>query len=237
MTAPVGLVRELLAYRDLRILGHRDWGMIAAFLAGSSLAFPVLAPFAVGSILALAVGKLRALRRRPAIAGITVPAIAPPPGAVTLHGIARQLRGSLSSLLDASPVLLEHAVIKDRRGAVLLRRTEATPFLLDVEGRGPVLVTGVVRFMASHLVAQRMLVVDDPALALMGIPADLAVAGRLEVSSITADGPTLAITGELGEEAVVELAFHRDPGRIAVLRGRVGAPLLIEDRRLIAAAL
>ena len=33
MTAPVELVRELLYYRDMRMIDHRDWGLITAFLA------------------------------------------------------------------------------------------------------------------------------------------------------------------------------------------------------------
>ena len=33
------------------------------------------------------------------------------------------------------------------------------------------------------------------------------------------------------------IAFHRDGGRIPVMRGKVGAPVLVADRRLIAAAL
>jgi hypothetical protein len=71
----------------------------------------------------------------------------------------------------------------------------------------------------------------------MGVPAELGVAGDLEVASVAADGTRLAVTGVVGEEAVVELAFHRDGGRIPVMRGLVGAPVLVEDRRLIGAAL
>lgn len=238
MTAPVELVRELLYYRDMSLLDHRDWGLVTAFLAGSSLALPILAPFAVGSILALGVHKLRNLRRRRAVAGITIPPLPATPGATTLVGIARRFRGTLSSLVDAAPVLAEHAAVKDRHGAVLLRRTEATPFLLDVEDRGPVLVTGVTRVMNASILAQRVQVRrGDPRLERMGVPAELGVAGDLEVASIVADGPALAVTGVIEDEAVAELAFHRDGGRIAVMRGRVGAPVIVEDRRLVAAAI
>jgi hypothetical protein len=55
------------------------------------------------------------------------------------------------------------------------------------------------------------------------------------VRSIPDDGQVLSITGPVEDEAVAELAFHRDNGRIPVMRGRAGAPILIEDRRLIAA--
>ena len=237
-TAPVELVRELLYYRDLSLLGRREWPLVTAFLAGSSFALPLLAPFAVGSMIALGVHRLRGARRRHAIAGISIPPAAAAPGAITLYGIARRFRSTVTSLVDDAPVLLEHAAIKDRSGAVLLRRTEAAPFLLDREERGLVLVTGVARMTAAHVLAQRLAVRrGDPRLEKMGVPRDLAITGDLEVSSVAADGPGLAVTGLVEDEAVAELAFHRDGGRIPVMRGRVGAPVLIEDRRLTAAAL
>jgi hypothetical protein len=241
MTAPVELVRELLYYRDMRMIDHRDWGLITAFLAGSSLALPILAPFAVGSLVALGIDKLRNTRRRHAIAGITLPVPKSAPGATTLFGIARRFRSTVTSLVDDAPVLLEHAVIRDRHGAVLLRRTETAPFLLDVEHRGPVLVTGITRVTLAPL-AQRSVVQhgtrsSDPRLSKMGVPDDLAVAGDLEIASVPADGPGLSVTGVLEEEAIAELAFHRDGGRTPVMRGRIGSPVIVEDPRLIAASL
>jgi hypothetical protein len=238
MTAPVELVRELLYYRDMRILNHRDWGLITAFLAGSSLALPILAPFAVGSAIALGVHKLRGLRRRRAIAGISMPPLAAVQGATTIYGVARRFRNTVASLLDDSPVLLEHAVVKDRHGAILLRRTEATPFLLDVDDRGPVLITGVTRVTPATVLAKSLPVRrGDPRLEKMGVPPDLAVAGDLEVASIVADGPGLAVTGRIEDEVVADLAFHRDGGTVRVMRGRMGAPVVVQDRRLIAAGL
>lgn len=241
MTAPVELVRELLYYRDMRMIDHRDWGLITAFLAGSSLALPILAPFAVGSLVALGIDKLRKLRRRQGIAGITLPPPAAAPGATTLYGVARRFRTTVASLVDNAPVLLEHAVIRDRHGAVLLRRSETTPFILDVEHKGPVLVTGITRVKLMPL-AQRTVVEhggrsSDPRLAKMGVPSDLAVAGDLEIASVAADGPGLSVTGILEDEAIAELAFHRDGGRTPVMRGRIGSPVIVEDPRLIAAAL
>jgi hypothetical protein len=238
MIAPVELVRELLYYRDLRVGHHRDWRMVTAFIAGSSLALPLLAPLAIGSIVALGVHELRALRRRHTIVGVELPVAVPPAGATTVHGVPRKLRSTVTSILDESPVLVEHAVIRDRAGAVLVRRSAAVPFLLEVEGAAPVLVTGVARVMSRNVLAQRFRVQrDDPRVERMGVPRDFAVSGELEIASIPADGPTLAVTGVLEEEAVAELAFHREGGRTPVMRGRSGAPVLVEDRRLIAAAL
>ena len=238
MTAPVELVRELLYYRDMSVLDRPNWGLITAFLAGSSIALPILAPIAVGSIIALGVHKLGKARKRRAIAGVTVPPMVSTPGATTLYGVARRFRGTVSSLIDSAPVLVEHAQVKDKHGAVLVRRTHATPFLLDVDDKGPVLVTGVTRMMAASIFAHRMRVHrGDPRLEKMGVPGDFGITGSLEISSIFADGPALAVTGVIEDEAVADLAFHRDGGRIPVMRGRVGAPVLVEDRRLIAAAI
>ncbi len=238
MTAPVELVRELLYYRDMQIGNHRDWTMVTAFLAGSSLAMPVLAPFAIVSMIALAVHKIRTRQQRRSIVGIDMPAPIAAKGSITIYGVARRFRSTVTSILDDAPVLVEHAVIKDRGGAVLLRRCEAAPFLLEVEGSGPVLIAGVARVTNTSSLARRFAVErGDPRLGRMGVPADLAVTGELEVASVAIDRANLAITGLVEEEAVAELAFHRDGGRIPVMRGRVGAPVLVADRRLIAAAL
>ncbi|CAN5885511.1 hypothetical protein BH11MYX3_BH11MYX3_38450 [soil metagenome] len=238
MTATVELVRELLYYRDMRFNNHRDWGMLTAFLAGSSLALPILAPFAVGSMVALGVYKLRGEQRKRTIVGVEPPIFAPPPNAITLQGIARRFRSTITSIFDEAQVLLQHAVIKDRKGAVLLRRSEAAPFLLEVEGKGNVLVTGVARVVMASVLAEKQTVKrGDPRLHRMGVPDDLAVAGELQVASIAVDGQHVAATGVIEDEAVAELAFHRDGGRIPVMRGITGAPVLVSDRRMIAAAL
>ncbi|MGE0551195.1 MAG: hypothetical protein AB7O24_14925 [Kofleriaceae bacterium] len=238
MTAPVELVRELLFYRDMRVERHRDWGLLAAFLAGSSLALPILAPFAIGSVVAFGVHKFRSAKHRKAIVGIDMPLAAAAEGATTLFGIARRFRHSIASIVDGAPVLLEHAVLKDKAGAVLLRRAEAVPFLLDVERELPVLVTGNARVTSPNVLARRIRVCrGDERLERMGVPFDLGLCGELEISSVLADGPGLAVTGVVEQESVAELAFHRDGGRVPVVRGRNGAPVLVEDRRLIAAAL
>ncbi len=238
MTAPVELVRELLHYRDMRFNNHRDWGMLTAFLAGSSLALPILAPLAVGSIIALGVYKLRGEHRKRTIVGVEMPVATPAPGATTLHGIARKFRGTVASILDEAPVLVEHAVVKDRKGAVLLRRSGAAPFLLETADGTPVLVTGVARVVMPNMIATAQRVKrGDPRLSRMGVPADLGLTGELEVASVAPDGDHLSVTGVVEEEAVSDFAFHRDGGRIPVMRGRAGAPVLVSDRRLIAAAL
>jgi hypothetical protein len=236
MTAPVELVRELLYYRDMRMVSSRDWGLITAFLAGSSLALPILAPFAIGSIVALGIHKLRGKRR--AIAGIAMPPFTAAPGSTTIFGSPRKFRSTVTSLVDDAQVFIEHAVVRNRSHAILLRRTESAPFFLDTLDGGPVLVTGTTRVSSPTFLAHRAPVKrGDPRLHKMGVPDDLAVAGELEVAQISDRGPVLAVTGVLEDEAVAELAFHRDGGTIPVMRGRVGAPVLVEDRRMIGALL
>lgn len=224
MVAPVELVRELLHYRDMQIVNQRDWGLITAFLAGSSLWMPILAPFAGASVIALGISKWRELRRRAQIAGI---ALAPPTavaGATTLYGVARRFRG-------AGDVLVSHAAVSDAKGGVLLRRTSAQPFLLD-SGDGPVLVTGAVRVRApSFLVGRSAARRED--LESMGVPADLKVVGELETSELRVDADHVAVTGVLADETLPEMAFNRDGGAVRVLRGVPGAPLIVSDRRLV----
>lgn len=236
MTAPVELVRELLFYRDMKMVSGRDWGMITALIAGTSIAFPVLAPVAITSMVALAVHKLRTFRKRTAITGIELPPLVRTPGAQTLIGTARRFRSTIASVVDEAPILVEHAIVKDRSG-VLLRRAGSVAFLLETED-APVLVTGAVRVMSPSLLAERTRVRrGDPRLLRMGVPADLAIAGELEIAQLDEKSPVLAVTGVVEDEAVAELAFHRDGGRTAVMRGRPGAPVIVADRRLIAAVI
>jgi hypothetical protein len=225
--APVELVRELLHYRDMNMVSSRDWGLITALIASTSMAFPVLAPVALGSLGVLVVRKLRNLRR-PAIAGIAPFPIAVPDGGTTLVGTARRFRDVTTSIVDAAPVLLEQATLSDRRGGVLLRRAASTPFWLDVEGREPVLISGLVRVIAPQLYHHPMSVRrGDRRLAMLGVPDDLAIAGRLDVARLVERGPPITVTGLVEDEPIAELAFHRDGGVTRVMRGRAGAVVRI----------
>ncbi|HEY4241075.1 MAG TPA: hypothetical protein VGM88_14735 [Kofleriaceae bacterium] len=237
MVAPVELVRELLHYRNMRFASNRDLGVMTAILAGGAFASPLLIPFAVATGVAFVAAKLRGGGRRRRIAGVALPAMPPPRGATTMYGVARKLRSTVDSLLDGAPVVLEHAVIRDGRGAVLLRRTFASPFLLETDAAPPLLVAGIARVTPSVLAHTFRVKGGDARLARMGVPDDFGVAGELTIASVPADGPMLAVTGLLGDESVAELAFHRDGGRAPVMRGSAGAPVLVSDRRMIAAAL
>jgi hypothetical protein len=241
MIAPVELVRELLYYRDMKMGTGRDWAFITAMIAGASIPFPMLAPFALGGMIVLGVRKVGELRRRKTIAGVELPALHALPGARTVVGMPRKFRGTLPSLVDDRPVLVEHALVRDRAGGVLIRTSTASAFLLDRGDDEPVLVTGVARLVSPGLFGTRPLCEPikrgDRRLRRMGVPGDLAINGELQVSSLAEGELAIAVTGVLEHEAVAELAFHRDGGRVPVMRGTAGAPVIIEDRRLIAAAL
>lgn len=242
MVAPVELVRELLRYRDMKMVSGRDWAFITAMIAGGSIAFPVLAPVAVGSMVVLGLSKLGALRRQTSIAGIEMPALHRAPNAKTIVGMARRFRTTVSSMLGETQVLLEHAIIKDRAGGVLIRRSAGTAFLLDRGAEhGPLLVTGALRLVAPGMFGisplRESIKRGDPRLRRMGVPPEFAIAGELEASSLIESDLEIAVTGIVEDEAVADLAFHRDGGTVAVMRGIAGAPVLVEDRRLLAASL
>jgi hypothetical protein len=241
MVAPVELVRELLQYRDMNMVSGRDWAFITAMIAGGSIAFPMIAPIALGSMVMLGISKLRQLRMRRVIAGVELPLPRVQSAARMIVGMPRRFRSTVPSLVDNSPVLLEHALVRDRDGGVLIRRTTGTPFLLEPAGGPPVLVTGATRLLTPGLFGRAPLREQvrrgDQRLARMGVPADLAISGELEIGSLVADELVIAVTGVVEEESVAELAFHRDGGRVSVMRGRAGAPVIVQDRRLIAAAI
>lgn len=241
MVAPVELVRELLQYRDMKMASGRDWAFITAMIAGGSIAFPMLAPLALGSMAVLGVSKLRALRMRRVIAGVELPTIHVAPEATRAIGMPRKFRTTVPSVTTDDQVLLEHAVITDREGGVLIRRSTSTSFLLDRGAEGPLLVTGALRLVAPGLFGdaprRESITRGDPRLRRMGVPADLAITGVLAASTLVESDLAIAVTGVVEDEVVAELAFHRDGGTIPVMRGRAGAPVIVEDRRLVGAAL
>jgi hypothetical protein len=240
MVAPVELVRELLCYRDMKMVSGRDWAFITAMIAGASIAFPILAPVALGSMTVLGVRKIGELRQRRMIAGVAVPPPEIAERAQTIIGVPRIFRGTLPSLVGETRVLAEHAVVRDK-GGVLIRSSLASPFFIERRDDSPVLVTGAMRIMSPGLFGVRSLreriARGDPRLRRMGVPADLSIKGELLVSSLGDGDLAIAVTGLVEPEAVVDLAFHRDGGQIPVMRGTPGAPVIVEDRRLRAAAL
>jgi hypothetical protein len=228
MVAPVELVRELLYYRDLKDITGRDWSMITALIAGTSIAFPVLTPVALASIAALGVHKLRTARKRRAIAGIELAPPVPAPGATVIHGAAWKFRATISSVFDREPALAEHVELRDRGGALLLRRTTSAPFWLEPEGGGePMLVIGASRRWSTRPVTRRISVRSGArVLRDLGVPDDVPIRGNLEVSTIR-EAAAITVVGRIEQETIAELAFHRDGGRVQTLRGTRGAPLVL----------
>lgn len=241
MVAPVELVRELLYYRDMKMVSGRDWAFITAMIAGASIAFPILAPVALGSMAVLGVRKIGELRQRRMIAGVAVPPPEIADRAQTVIGTPRKFRSTQPSLVGEAHVLAEHAVVRDKAGGVLIRSSVASPFFIERHDDSPVLVTGAMRIMSPGLFGVRpvreRIARGDPRLRRMGVPPDLSISGELLVSSFADGDLAIAVTGIVEQEAVVDLAFHRDGGQIPVMRGTAGAPVIVEDRRLRAAAL
>ncbi len=235
MVAPVDLVRELLAYRDMKMTRGRDWGFATAGLAGAAILWPIVAPFALASALITA----RVSARSKAIAAITPPVIKAAANATTIYGVARKFRAMVTSIVDDAPILAEAVTIRMRKSPlVLLRRIQYAPFLVDpVDGSPTVLVTGAVHVRSVVQQHHEWVRRGHPLLAKLGLPPDLHIHGPLEAQTIGEAGPVLSITGALTDEAVPELAFHRDGGVVRVMRGENGTPVIVEDRRLIGAAI
>ena len=222
MVGPMELVRELLGYRDVQIARGKDWAFLTAMFAAGSIGFPVLLPVAAASAVITAIDKVS--RRRRVIRGVVRSPVGIARGAVTRVGTARRLRGTVTSVVDGAPVLVEQAAVCDREGSVLLRRSESAPFLLDGE-RGPVLVIGPMRFAGVGPGARVR--TGDPELRRMGVPDDLPIKGRLQTARV-AEVARVAVTGVVDDDVIAELAFHRDGGMVPVMRGAVGAPVVVE---------
>ncbi len=235
--APVELVRELLAYRDLSLAGERDLGMITALVAGSTFIFPILWPVAVASLGALVVRvPVRRWRDRDRIAnpvaGIVVPPPHPPGDAVLKRGTVRRFRGEVRpSIWDDAPVLVEEIAIDAPEGGVLVRHARAAPFLFEGDDHLPVLVRGPVRLVPvpAWTEGARKIKPGDPLLAGLGLPTDLRVRGIAHRTRLVEGmAVTIAVSrAGIGEEAIAEYAGLRDGGVTRVFRGVAGEPVLL----------
>jgi hypothetical protein len=244
MVAPIPLVRDLLRYRDMRLAAERDLGMITALIAVGSVPFPVLTPFALISLAALAVRV--PLRRRRArieaqqdVSPVMPAAALPPPGAVTRVGVVRPLYGcAVGSFLDQKPMVVEDVALASTGalGGTLFRATRSAPFLLELDGddaeaqAGPVVVTGVVRWLPGAAIGMRRVRVQrsDGVLARLGLPEDLRVEAELVVDGVSPDSAArVDVSGVIVEEHVPELAMFREGATVRVMRGEPGKPVLI----------
>ena len=183
--------------------------------------FPAI-PIAAGAAGA-AIG-VTAWRRRGALA--TLPLLEPAVGgeAVTRRGVAHQLDGTIDSIVDGKPVLVEEATLL-LRGRVVFRRIRIAPFLLAVDGGERAVVAGVVRVRTAG--ATQPSPPRNPRLVELGIPPRLRPGGELETRTVR-DGDAITVTGEAAVEIVPELAFHRDAGETTVIRGRARSVAVID---------
>jgi hypothetical protein len=146
-------------------------------------------------------------------------------GAVEKRGIARKLSDSVRSVVDGAPLLVEQVIVRTKGGDVLLRRTNSAPFVVDVDGER-VVVTGAVRLAIKSVVTK--LDKKSAVPAALGIPPTLAITGKLDIAQIR-DGDRVTIRGVPSVEMVPELAFHRDAGETAVMRGVPNAVVAISS--------
>jgi hypothetical protein len=194
----------------------------AGIIAGAALwwpAIPMILGVGVGGI-GVAAWKARDVD----IAQVDLLPVATASAAVEKRGIARKLSETVRSVIDGSPVLVEEVVIRKPRGGVLMRRTRAAPFVVDVDGER-VIIVGALRITSKTV--QHKLKKSDAIAAALGIPASLPVTGTLDIAQVR-DGDRVRITGALSVEIVPELAFHRDAGEVTAMRGTPDAVVAIE---------
>jgi hypothetical protein len=230
--APADLVRDLLAYRDLSLAAERDLGLITALLAGGSIAMPILFPFALVSLGALAVrAPFRRLRARAQaerrVEAIPLPPMVAPASSVAIEGAPRRFRnGTVRSVWDGARVLAEEIAIETGEG-VIVRHAIAAPFFVECEGER-VLVRGHVRLSiaAAWTIGDRTIDVADALPYELGLPHDIRVRGVARRTRLV-EGSRLIAIGPQSFEALPEHAGLRSAGTTRVLVGEPGAPILI----------
>jgi hypothetical protein len=196
-------------------------GIVAGYggiIAGAALwwpAIPIILGLGVGGI-GVAMWKSRDVD----IAPVDLWPIATATEAVEQRGIAHRLTDSVKSAVDGKSVLVEECVVR-RRGGVLVRRTTAVPFVIDVEGERLV-VTGTVRISAPYNWHE----VESETVAALGVPENLPIRGVIEHARVR-EGDRVRVTGLPSKEIVRELAFHRDAGEATAMRGVANAVVAI----------
>jgi hypothetical protein len=228
---------DLLRYRPQRGTGGRgDWvpfaatatvaTSIGAFLAGTLVSLWVPLVYFSG-MSGVGVVAAHVHRKRKAITGAPMPAYTAPPDAGTWTGIAHALSGKTLAA-GRERVLVEHLTLRDKHGGLLLRRIHAVPFVLEQEAGARIVVAGEVRVIGGAA-ASVAVTGDDPEVARMGVPDGMIKKACLE-AQVVREGDAITVAGIATDELVPDLAFHRDGGQVAVVRGRRGALALIESR-------
>lgn len=231
MVGPMESLRELMSYRDMKLVAERDMWLISALLAGGSIVMPFLFPFSIVTLGAAAVQARRQRRARDEqpIAAIAETRLPVAPGAVTVSGVVHPLHAPARRAWDGGSTVAAELGVR-WVGGLFLRATAIAPFVVGAPG-GDIVVTGVVRF-APPMIMYRIAGPPEttgaaPELAALGVPASWRLAGVLHVSDV-APGATVRVTGSVVEEPVPALASYRDGGVARVMRGTPDAPVLLE---------
>lgn len=231
MVGPMSGLRELMSYRDMKLVAERDMWLISALLAGGSIVMPFLLPI---SIITLGAAGLQARRQRRArdaqpIAAIaeTRPLIAP--DAVTVSGIVHPLHAPARRVWDGGSSVAAELAVR-WVGGLFLRATAVAPFVVAAPG-GDVVVLGVVRFappfLKYRIASPPEVTGAEPRLAALGVPATWRLGGVLHVTDVAA-GATVRVTGAITDEPVPALASYRDGGVARVMRGTTSQPVILE---------
>jgi hypothetical protein len=231
MVGPMEGLRELMSYRDMKLVAERDMWLISALLAGGSIVIPILLPI---SIVTLGAAGLQARRQRRARAAQPIAAIAEmrpliPVGAATVSGVVHPRHAPARRPWDGGSTVAAELAVR-WVGGLFLRATAVAPFVVGAAG-GDVVVMGVVRF-APPMIRYRVVGAPEvtgaePRLAALGVPAAWRLGGVLHVTDVAA-GATVRVTGTMTNEPVPALASYRDGGVARVMRGTADAPVLIE---------
>jgi hypothetical protein len=228
---PMEGLRELMSYRDMKLVAERDMWMISALLAGGSIVMPFLLPF---SIVTLGAAGLQARRQRRArneqpIAAIADVRLAVAPGAIVARGTVHSLRAPVRCAWDGVSCVAAELGVR-WVGGLFLRATAVAPFVVAAPD-GDIVVDGVVRMVPPMIVyraARRPETTGaHPMLAALGVPASWHLAGILHVD-LVAQGATVTVTGPVAHEPVPALATYRDGGIARVMRGTTSAPVMLE---------
>jgi hypothetical protein len=224
-------LRELMSYRDMKLVAERDMWMISALLAGGSIVMPFLLPF---SVVALGAAGLQARRQRRArneqpIAAIAEMRLAVAPGAIVARGTVHPLRAPARRAWDGGTCVAAQLAVRSL-GGLFLRATAVAPFVVAAPD-GDLVVDGVVHFapplIVYRLISHPVVTGADPRLAALGVPASWRLAGMIH-TAVIAPGDTVTVTGPVSHEPVPALATYRDGGIARVMRGTPSAPVLLE---------
>lgn len=145
--------------------------------------------------------------------------VLPPPADSVHEGVTRKLEGSVESHADGRPCLVSAVNAIDRAGRVYVRARRSVELLVEADER-LIAVTGEVWLVPS---GAHSTPIDK---SRVGVPAHLEILAEL-ASAVVRDGDRVRVHGTPEIEPHRAFSAYRDATG-PVLRGRPGAPIIIE---------